>query len=64
MDDLTRIKHHQGGPPGDLPSAKPASRRLHHSPWFWISAFFILVAMAIFVATDGFALRPGGVFHF
>jgi hypothetical protein len=33
---------------------------MHHSPFFWVAAFFILLAMAIFVATDGFLLRPRG----
>jgi hypothetical protein len=63
MDDLERLKHHQGGPPGDAPAHRPARRRLHHSPFFWISAACILIAMAIFVATDGFALRSAWM-HF
>jgi hypothetical protein len=33
---------------------------MHHSPFFWVAAFFILLAMAIFVMTDGFLLRPRG----
>jgi hypothetical protein len=33
---------------------------MHHSPFFWVAAFFILLAMVIFVMTDGFLLRPRG----
>jgi hypothetical protein len=34
--------------------------RIHHRPFFWIAAFFILVAMVIYVMTDNLALRPRG----
>jgi len=58
MDDEARIQHHHGGPPGDAAPHRPAAVRLHHRPFFWIAAFFILVAMAIFVVSDGFLIRP------
>jgi hypothetical protein len=32
---------------------------MHHSPFFWIAAFFILLAMVIYVATGNLAYRPG-----
>lgn len=59
--DLERIRKHQGGPSteGAAPQ-RPYWKRMHHSPFFWVAAFFILLAMAIFVATDGFLLRPRG----
>jgi hypothetical protein len=59
MDDLERIKKHHGGPHLDGHSSpKPYWKRMHRSPFFWISAFFILLAMVIFVTTDGFAFWP------
>ncbi len=61
MNDLERIQHHHGGPHANADGPHGASRsRLHHSPLFWVAAFFILLAMAIFVFTDGFLLRPRG----
>jgi hypothetical protein len=33
---------------------------MHHTPFFWVAAFFILLAMTIFVMTDGFLLRSRG----
>jgi hypothetical protein len=59
MDDLERIQKHHGGPHAgpNVPRGTPW-RRLHRSPFFWIAAFFILLAMVIFVTTDGFLLRP------
>ena len=32
---------------------------MHHTPFFWVAAFFILLAMAIYIVTDGFAIMPG-----
>jgi hypothetical protein len=34
-------------------------KRMHHSPFFWIAASFILLAMAVYVATNNLAVRPG-----
>jgi hypothetical protein len=59
-EDLERIQKHQGGPHTSAASPKPYWKRMHHSPFFWVAAFFILLAMVIFVTTDGFLLRPRG----
>jgi hypothetical protein len=32
---------------------------MHHSPFFWVAAFFILVAMVIYVTTNDLAVVPG-----
>ena len=32
---------------------------MHHSPFFWVAAFFIMLAMVIYVMTDNLAFRPG-----
>jgi hypothetical protein len=62
MDDLERIKKHHGGPHGPnhqgTPTRQPYWRRMHRSPFFWIAAFFIMLAMVIFVMTDGLLFRP------
>ncbi len=61
MNDTERIQHHHGGPKGAAGTPHAGARRpLHHRPFFWVAAFFILLAMAIFVFTDGFLLRPRG----
>jgi len=59
MDDLERIKKHHGGPHLDgNPSSKPYWKRMHRSPFFWVAAFSILLAMVIFMATDYFSIWP------
>ncbi len=59
MDISERVKHEHGGPNmGSQPSQKPYWKRMHHSPFFWVAAVFILVAMLIFVFTDGLLFRP------
>ena len=52
-------------PPGGAHSAGhpprgPRWKRMHHRPFFWVAAFFILTAMVIYVMTDNLALTPGG----
>lgn len=61
MNDAERIQKHHGGPhlDGNIPS-RPYWKRMHHSGFFWVAAFFLLLAMVIFVMTDGFLLRPRG----
>jgi hypothetical protein len=56
-EDLERIQKHHGGPTTGTSPQGPYWKRMHHSPFFWVAAFFILLAMVIFVATDGFLLR-------
>ena len=34
-------------------------KQMHHSPFFWIAATFILLAMTVYVATNNLAFRPG-----
>jgi hypothetical protein len=54
MDDP---QFHQHG--GLHPAHRPYWKRMHHSPFFWVAAFFIMVAMIIYVMTDNLAFRPG-----
>jgi len=59
MNDLERIKKHHGGPTDTGEHFnRPYWKRAHKSPFFWVAAVFILVAMVIFISTDGFLLRP------
>ncbi|HWA09605.1 MAG TPA: hypothetical protein VG838_09165 [Opitutaceae bacterium] len=44
---------------GFRPPQRPAWQRIHRSPVFWLAAFFIMLAMTIYVMTDNFAIRPG-----
>jgi len=32
---------------------------MHHSPFFWVAAFFIMLAMVIYVTTNNLAFGPG-----
>jgi hypothetical protein len=50
MNDIERIQKHHGGPhlDGNSPQ-RPYWKRMHHTPF--------LLAMGIFVMTDGFFLR-------
>lgn len=36
-------------------TTKPGRKHIHHSPFFWVAAFCMLVAMTIFVLSLNFA---------
>jgi hypothetical protein len=58
-EDERRIQKHHGGPHTDGSEPKgPYWKRMHRSGFFWVAAFFLFLAMGIFVMTDGFLLRP------
>lgn len=57
MDD-PKFHQHGGSPAAHRPPG-PRWKRMHHSPFFWVAAGFILLAMVIYVTTDNLALRPG-----
>ena len=54
MNDPQFQQH--GGP---NPAHRPYWKRLHHSPFFWVAAFCILVAMSVYVMTNNLAFWPG-----
>jgi len=59
MNDTERIQRHHGGPhPDGTRPQRPLWKRMHHSAFFWVGALLMLLAMAVFVMTDGFLLRP------
>jgi hypothetical protein len=37
----------------------PRRRPIHHSPFFWLSAFFILLAMIIYIVSGDLSFGPG-----
>ena len=49
-----------GGAQGSQhPPHGPRWKRMHHSPFFWVAAFFIMLAMTIYVMTNDLAFWPG-----
>jgi hypothetical protein len=54
MNDPQFQQH--GGP---HPEHRPYRKRMHHSPFFWVAAFFILLAMTVYVLTGNLAYWPG-----
>ncbi len=61
MNNTERLQKQHAGPhlDGSKPQ-RPLWKRIHHSPFFWVGAFFMLLAMGVFVFTDGFLLRSRG----
>ena len=55
MDDPQFQFHPHGGP---HPAHRPSWKRMHHSPFFWVAACFILLAMTIYVMTENLSVRP------
>ncbi len=43
----------------DHHSHQPAWKRIHRSPFFWVAAVFIMVAMTVYVMTGNLATVPG-----
>jgi len=58
--DEPHFQQHGGPHPGNRPPHRPYWKRMHHSPFFWVAAFFIMLAMTIYVLTDNLAVRPDG----
>jgi hypothetical protein len=59
MNELEHMQKEQGGPhSGGNKPAGPYWKRMHHSPFFWLSLICIFLAMGIFVMTDYFMVRP------
>jgi len=50
---------HDGGRGAEHPPHGPRWKRMHHSPFFWVAAFCIMLAMVIYVVTNGLAFWPG-----
>jgi len=52
---LTKNHHHHEPKP---PAGGPDLKRIHHSPLFWLGAFFFLLAIAVYVLSDDLSWRP------
>jgi hypothetical protein len=59
MDD-PKFHQHGGAHSAEHPPHGPYWKRMHRSAFFWIAAFFILLALGIYVMTDSLSLLPGG----
>jgi len=61
MNNAERIQRHHGGPHPDASRPqRPLWKHMHHSAFFWVGVLLMLLAMAVFVMTDGFLIRPRG----
>lgn len=54
-----KFQQHGGAHGSQHPPHGPYWKRMHHSPFFWIAAVFIMVAMVIYVTTNNLSLGPG-----
>ena len=54
-----KFQQHGGDHAAEHPAHGPAWKRIHHSPFFWVAAFFIAAAMVVYVTTNNLAFWPG-----
>ncbi len=54
-----KFQQHGGAHAAEHPPHGPSWKRMHHSPFFWLAAVCIMIAMVIFVMTNGLAFWPG-----
>ena len=52
-------KSHDGGRGAEHPPHGPRWKRMHHSPFFWVAAVFLMGAMVIYVMTSNLSFWPG-----
>ena len=55
-----KFQQHGGANSAGHPPHGPYWKRLHYSKFFWVAAFFILLAMVTYVMTDSLSILPGG----
>jgi len=58
---MSNPQFHQPGAAHEVehPPHGPRWRRMHHRPFFWVATVCILVAMIIYVVSNGLAFWPG-----
>ncbi len=61
--DNPKFQQHGGAHIAEHPPHGPAWKRMHHSPFFWVASFFIMLAMTIYVLTNDLAFWPGSKAH-
>ncbi len=53
-----KSSHHESHENSDEPNDEPRSKRLHHSPWFWVALVLTFAAILTYVLTMDLATRP------
>ncbi len=54
-----KFQQHGGASSAEHPPHGPYWKRMHHSPFFWVAAVFIMLAMTIYVVTNDLSFWPG-----
>ncbi len=54
-----KFQQHGGAHAAEHPPHGPAWKRMHHSSFFWVAAFSIMLAMVIYVMTNNLAVGLG-----
>jgi hypothetical protein len=54
-----KFQQHGGDHGAEHPPHGPYWKRMHHSPFFWLAAVCIMLAMIIYVTTNNLAVAPG-----
>jgi hypothetical protein len=54
-----KFQQHGGASSAEHPPHGPAWKRMRRGPFFWVAAFFILLAMIIYVVTNNLSFWPG-----
>lgn len=55
-----KFQQHGGDHAAEHPPHGPYWKRMHHSPFFWVAAVCIMVAMTIYVLTNNLSVTHGG----
>jgi hypothetical protein len=54
-----KFHQHGGEHPAGSPPPGPRWKRIRHSPFFWVAACFIMLAMVIYITSNNLSMRPG-----
>jgi hypothetical protein len=54
-----KFQQHGGDHQAEHPPSGPRWKRIHHSPFFWVAACFIMLAMVIYITSNNLSMRPG-----
>ncbi|MEO7413618.1 MAG: hypothetical protein ABIZ81_09690 [Opitutaceae bacterium] len=54
-----KFQQHGGPHAAERRTQRPSWKRMHHSPFFWVAAVCIMVAMIIYVTTNNLSMVPG-----
>lgn len=51
-----KFQQHGGAQAAEHRPHGPSWKRMHHTPFFWVAAVFLLVAMIIYITTNNLAI--------